>query len=150
MAHIRTQIRELMKEVLDGSLPAAGYTVYSSRKSAVNHVPGKAQIDMRFSNDQTQGVETMSDDRTHTASMYLRCHRSGPEEELDDLLDGDEVLIVDAIESGDWLDLLEAVPEVMQVNFTDDATGGDVLAGMVLRVEMEYRIERGDPETAIS
>lgn len=148
MAHMRTQIRERFKSVLDAALSSATYDVYASRKYARNHTPGKAIVDMRFLNDQTQAREVMGDARTHVGSLYIRVQRSEEESALDDALDADEVAIVDAVEAATWTDLLEEDPELLQVNFADDAQGLAVGA-IVMRYDVEYRIEKTDPETRI-
>lgn len=145
MAHVRTQIRDAIKEILTDQLPAGEYVVFASRKYARNHDSGKALVDIRFLNvNVTQ--ETMGDDRTHAASLYVRVQRSDAEETLDDALDQDEVLITAVIEQYDWSDLLEADPELVQVNFTQDADSGSALGAIILRYDVEYRIDKTNPE----
>lgn len=148
MAHVRTQIREAFKSALDDNLPS-GYVVYSSRKYARNIVDGEAIIDMRFLNDQSQGYETMDGSRTHVGSLYIRVQRSADEVDLDDALDGDEVAVVTAVENTDWSDLLEEDPELLQVNFSDNAEGDRPIGAIVIRYDVEYRINKSDPETVI-
>ena len=149
MTHVRTQMREAFKLALDTHLPQNQYRVFASRKSAINHKPGKALIDMRFQNDQTRNEETMNDSRVHIASLYVRVQRSANENEIDDLLDVDEVRIISAVVQTDWSDLLEEEPELVQVNFTDDSSGGNILGGIVLRFDLEYRINKNNPEQVI-
>lgn len=149
MAHIRTQIRQRFKAVLDAALPLADYAVFSSRHYAKNHDPTKALVDMRFLNDQTSEIETMSDDRVHVASLYVRVQRSEDEADLDDALDADEVAVVTAIMSATWDDLLEDEPELLQANFADDAQGR-ALGAIVLRFDVEYRIDKTDPQTRVT
>ena len=155
MTHVRSQIRRTFKVMLDEGLPPDMYTVYASRKSAINHDPSRALIDMRFNNDQTRAEETMDHPdardgaRIHIASLYIRIQRSAAEEEIDDLLDTDEVNVIAAIEGYDWRELLEEEPELIQVNFVDDGSAGNILGGLVLRFDLEYRINRSDPETII-
>ena len=149
MTHVRTQIRAAFKEALDENLPEGEYRVFASRKSAINHKSQLALVDMRFLNDQTRNEETMNDSRIHVPSLYIRVQRSAREEDIDDILDQDELNVIDAIAATDWSDLLEEHPEIMQVNFTDDPSGGNILAGIVLRFDLEYRINRDDPETII-
>ena len=144
MAHVRTQIRDTMASVLTAALPAT-YRVYASRKYPQN-LGAKALIDMRFLNENIEGT-TMGDERTRTASLYIRCHRGAAETELDNLLDADEVAISDAIMDHDWSALLEEQPELVQVNFTDDASGGTVIGAIVLRFDLEYRVSQFDLET---
>jgi len=148
MAHIRTQIRQRFKTVLEASL-GAGYEVYASRKSTWNHTAGTALVDMRILNDQTQAREVMGDARARTASLYIRVQRSAPEDELDDALDADDLAITLVVEGEDWSDLLEEDPELMQVNTADDAEGGRTIGAIVLRYDLEYRIDKSDPETRI-
>lgn len=144
MAHVRTQIRDAMALVLTTAL-GTGYRVYASRKYPQN-LGAKALVDMRFLNENIEEV-TMGDDRTRTASLYIRCHRGASEETIDNLLDADEVAISDAILSYDWSALLEEDPELVQVNFSDDAGGGVPIGALVLRFDLEYRVSRLDLET---
>lgn len=148
MAHVRTQIRERFKAVLDAALPSS-YVVFASRKYAWNTKPGQTLVDMRFLNDQTRDREVMGDERIHVASLYIRVQRALDESEIDDALDEDEIAIVDAVEAEDWSDLLEEDPELLQVNFADDAEGGRAIGAIVLRYDVEYRIDKADPETRI-
>lgn len=155
MAHARTQLRQATKSALDDGLSGDNYRIFASRKSAINHDPSKALVDMRFSNDQTRAEEVMNyagtgdGARIHVASLYIRVQRSAHEEQLDDILDQDEVNIVRAMEEYDWDDLLEEEPELIQVNFIDDGSTGNIMGGLVLRFDLEYRINRSDPETII-
>jgi len=149
MAHVRTQIRNRFKTVLDGALPAS-YSVFASRKYAWNTKTGQTIVDMRFLNDQTRERETMGDERIHVASLYIRVQRALEESQLDTALDDDEIAIVAAIEAENWLDLLEEDPELLQVNFADDAEGGRAIGAIVLRYDVEYRIDKSDPETRIA
>jgi hypothetical protein len=105
---------------------------------------------MRFLNDQTRERETMGDERIHVASLYIRVQRALEESQLDDALDEDEIAMVAAIEGENWLDLLEEDPELLQVNFADDAEGGRAIGAIVLRYDVEYRIDKSDPETRIA
>lgn len=148
MAHIRTQIRTRFATILTAAL-GAGYDVFSSRKYAVNVTPGRALVDMRFLNDQTQEREVMSDARVHVASLYIRVQRPAQETDMDDTLDADELAVVSAIEAEDFTDLLEEDPELLQVNFSDSAEGGQIVGAIVIRYDVEYRIDKTDPETRI-
>lgn len=148
MPHIRTQIRDAFKTALEAALPAT-YRVFASRKYTRNIEPGIAIVDMRFLNDQTREREVMSDARIHVASLYIRVQRAADETLIDDLLDADEVAIVAAVEGESWLTLLEEDPELTQVNFSDDASGGQAISAIVLRYDLEYRIDKTDPETRI-
>lgn len=155
MAHVRTQIRYAFKDALDAALPPLKYRVFASRKSAINHQSAKALVDMRFLNDQTRQEETMVTGsgqyaRIHVASFYVRIQRSAAEIDIDNLLDEDELLVVQAIEGFDWSALLEEEPELVQVNFPDDGSTESIIGGIVLRYDLEYRINKDDPETVIS
>lgn len=153
MTHMRTQIRAAFKQALEAEFSALTHTVFASRKYKINHDYDRVFIDMAFENDQTQSRETMETDglneRIHVASLYIRVQMSATEEDLDDALDAEEVRIVSAIGSHDWSGILEEDPELLQVNFTEDAAGGRVIGGLVLRFDVEYRIDKYDPETAI-
>lgn len=144
MAHVRSQIRDTMAAVLTAAL-GVGYRVYASRKYPQN-LGTKALIDMRFLNENVEQT-TMGDERTRTASLYVRCHRGATEATIDNLLDADEVAISDAVMSYDWSALLEEEPELMQVNFSDDAGGGTPIGAIVLRFDLEYRVSKYDLET---
>lgn len=153
MAHVRTQLRQEFKEVLEGVLPAAQYRIFASRKAPINHKATHATVDMRFLNDQTRQAETMDQQgdeaRIHVPSLYIRVQRSATEETLDDLLDADEVIIVKAIAEHDWGYILEEEPELVQTNFSDDGSTGRILGAIVLRYDLEYRINKHDPEQTI-
>jgi len=149
MAHVRAQIRERFKTVLDAAL-GAGYDIYASRKYSHNIKTGTALVDMRFLNDQTSDVEAqLSGVREHTGSLYIRVQRPAMESDLDDLLDADETSIVEAVEAENFRDLLTEDPELMQVNFSDDASGAQAVGAIVLRFDVEYRIEKDNPETVV-
>lgn len=149
MAHARTQIRARFKSVLEAALPSS-YRVFSSRKYARNYDPDQVIVDMQISNDQTSAREVMGDERTHVASLYIRLQRGVADETLlDDALDADEVRVVAAIEAASWRDILEEDPELLQVNFTENADTGVAIGGLVMRYDVEYRIDKTDPETFI-
>ena len=145
MSHIRTTIRAAMKAVLEDALPSADYDIFASRKFKVNSTL-RALIDMRFSSENISNV-TMGTVRTHDASLYIRCQRKADEASLDDLLDADEIAINTAIMSQDWNPLLMEQPELVQVNFTEDATTGNAIASIVLRYDLQYRATNDDLET---
>lgn len=149
MPHARSQIRGRFASVLTAALPS-GYAVFSSRKYPRNYVEGEAVVDITIQNDQTQLREVMGDQRVHIASVYVRVQRgTGDETTLDDALDADEVRIVAAVEAASWSDLLEEDPELLQVNFSESADGGVAIGGLVMRFDVEYRIDKSDPETII-
>jgi hypothetical protein len=149
MAHIRTQIRNRFKSVLEAGLPAT-WDVFENRRYARNFSTDRVRVDMTINNDQTQLVDEQNDSRIHIASLYLRVQRSARDEDMDDAQDADEVRIVDLIEAANWSDILEQDPELLQVNSADDAEGERIVATLVMRYDCEYRIEKSDPETPIA
>ena len=148
MSHIRTQIRQAFKTALEASL-TSGYDIHASRKYAYNATDGTALVDMKFLNDQTATREVMDDARVHVASLYIRVQRTGLEEDIDDALDTDELAVVSAIEDHDFSTLLEEDPELLQVNFSDSSEAGQIIGTIVIRYDVEYRIDKTDPETVI-
>ena len=148
MAHVRTQIRSAMKSALEAGL-SSSYKVFDSRKYARNIVDGEAIVDMRINDDRSGGYEVMGDERTHTASLFIRVQRSATEATIDDALDEDEVDIVAIVEATDWSSLLEQDPELIQVGFSDDSTTAQPIAAIVFQYDVEYRIDKSDPETVI-
>ncbi|MDK3075143.1 hypothetical protein QO034_18810 [Sedimentitalea sp. JM2-8] len=147
MAHVRTQIREAFKTELAANLPATGYAVFSSRKFKRNHDRAKAIVDIHINNVNIS-QQTMGDDRTHIASLYIRVQRSDAEDALDDALDNDEVLLTQIIEQRDWSSLLEEEPELVQVNFAEDSDSASAIGAIILRYDVEYRIDKTNPEIA--
>jgi hypothetical protein len=150
MSHVRIQIREAFRTALVAGLPGAGYSVHASRKFSWN-AGTKALVDMTFLNDQTRERETNNDARVHIGSLYIRVQRQAASDGLDNALDLDEVRVVHILEATDWSALLEEDPELVQVNFTDGSdSSGKPVGGIVLRYDLEYRINKGDPETIIA
>lgn len=149
MSHVRTQIRAAFADALSAALSPTDYRVFASRKFARNRSPSDpAIVDIRFLNvnvDQT----TMGSKRTHTGSLYIRVQRDALSSGLDDLLDADEVAITAAIEAEDFSLLLEEEPELVQVNFSDDASGQVAIGAIILRYDVEYRIDKANPEVAL-
>lgn len=144
MKHVRTHIRERLRDALETGLLKPGYTVFGSRKYARNHTRGEAIVDIRFLNVNVTQV-TMSGDRTHIGSLYVRIQRDAAEEKMDDMLDRDEVYVTEIIERVEWNDLLETSPELVQVNFSEDAESGTPIGAIILRYDVEYRIDKTDP-----
>lgn len=142
MTHIRTQIREGLRDTLASTL--TGYDVYSSRKYAKN-LTAKPMIDMRFLNENIES-ETMGSDRRRKASLYVRVQRQAPETEIDDLLDTDEILVNDIVMSNWWEAFLTEPPEQMQVNWSDTDQGGAIIGSIVLRYDVEYRVDQTNLE----
>lgn len=149
MPHVRTQIRNVVVSELANGL-GVDYVVFSSRHFDRNHIDGKALVDIKISNDQTMERDTMNDARVHVASLYIRVQRDGDDASLDNDLDADEVKIVNLIDAYDWSSLLEEPPELVQVNFSDDAGTEQAIGAIVMRYDMEYRINKSDPETVIT
>lgn len=149
MAHVRTQIRNALRAALVAGLPASGYEVFGSRKYARNHTRATAVVDMRFLNINVER-QTMDDARTHTASLYIRVQRDAAEDALDDALDADEVIITAVVEGADWSGLLEEDPELVQVNFSGDSEGDVALGSIILRYDVQYRINKSFPQTVIN
>lgn len=143
MSHVRKQIKDAFQSALAAGLP--GYDVFSSRKYARN-VLARPMIDMRFLNENVD-LDTMGPTRRRTSSLYIRVQRSAPEAQLDDLLDADEVAVNDVIMAVDWRSLLEETPELKQVNWSDASEGGDMIGAIVLRYDVEYRVDQDDFET---
>lgn len=153
--HARVQIRRFTKEILVASLkPSENYDIFSSRKSAVNHDPGTTLIDMQILNDQVRQDEVLCVDDgqpdIHVASLYVRIQKSGPEDDIDDLLDSEAAKVEQALLMHNWEGLLEEPPELIQTNFSSASEGGVVLASLSLRFDMEYRIYQHDPYTIIA
>lgn len=148
MSHVRTQIRERFKAVLTATLDPAKYRVFASRKFAINSDRGVATVDMTFQNVNVE-QQTMGDKRLHTASLYIRVQRGQAETSMDDSLDADEVAITQIIEAQDWSDLLEEDPELMQVNFTSDTEGSTAIGAIILRYDLEYRIDKTNPQIVV-
>lgn len=144
MTHMRTTIRHEMRDVI--AAIDADWKVYASRKYARNIDPDQVLVDITVLNENIE-QETMGDERVRDASLYVRLQRAAPEEDIDDLLDSHEVQILAAIDAHDWSSLLEEDPELVQVNFSDDADGGYVIAAIILRFDLEYRVGQFDPET---
>lgn len=149
MTHVRTQIRHRIKQALDDELPQ-NYRVFASRKYPRSVVAGQPIVDMRISNDETLDQETQGTDRDHEASLFIRVQRNGLEESIDDLLDTDEVLVVKALQTVLWGDLLEdqEVLEPNNVSFDDNAQGNEVVSSIIIEFKIIFRIDFTDPETA--
>jgi hypothetical protein len=141
VSHVRTQLRDAIKAVLDANL-GSGYVVYAGRRYAKN-VDTKALVDMQFQNENIEAL-TMGGLRQRTASLYIRCQRAAKDAVIDDLLDADEVAIGMAIQNQDWNAYLMEQPQLVQVNWVEDSTGGSVVAGIVLRYDLEYRVTTTD------
>lgn len=147
MTHVRSQIRQRFKDILEAGLPPEDYVVFASRTFARNTTPS-AVVDIRFLNVNIEH-QTMSDDRMHTASLYIRVQRTADDDQLDDLLDNDDVVITSIVENaGNWRDLLIEDPELVQVNYATNAETGQPLGAIILRYDVEYRVDKKDHETA--
>ena len=147
MAHVRTLIRQAFKDALVDALEGE-YDVFASRKYKLN-MTDRPMVDMRFvSVDIT--AQTMGDLRTHKGSLFIRVQRMATGDDMDDLLDQDEVNVTAAVNAVDWSSLLEEDPELQGVTWADDADGEVPVGMIVLRYDIEYRIDKNDPETVRS
>lgn len=143
MAHVRKQIRDAVKAILDAELPS--HRVYNKRLYSINrrHLP---VVDMRFLNENSDH-STMGGVLDREASLYIRVTHAGTEDDVDDLLDADAVVIEEALDGSTLGDLVKFTT-FKQTNFTDNAEGDKPLAEIVLRFDMYYRTAQGDVETA--
>ena len=144
MAHVRTQIRQAFKDALIDALEDE-YDVFASRKYKLN-ITDRPMVDMRFASVEIT-AQTMGDLRTHKGSLFIRVQRTATGDDIDDLLDRDEVNVTAAISGVDWSNLLEQEPELQAVSWADDADGEVPVGMIVLRYDIEYRIDKNDPET---
>lgn len=137
MAHVRTQIREAVKAILDVEM--ATHKVFKGRRFNLNSSELPI-IDMRFLNENSNS-NTMGNVLDRDASLYVRVTRSGTEDEVDALLDDDAVVIEEAMDAADNDDLggLVKFITLKQTNFTDNADGDKTLAEIVLRFDIGYR-----------
>jgi len=143
MAHVRTQIRNAVKTILDTALP--DHTVFKGRRYSINATELPV-VDMRYLNENSD-YGTMGNVLDREASLYIRVTRSASEGNIDDLLDADAVLIEEALE-GNTLGGLAKYSSLKQTNFTDNAEGDKPLAELVLRYDVGYRTANNDVETA--
>ena len=143
MSHVRTQIRNAVKVVLDAALPT--HTVYEGRRYAVN-ASELPVVDMRYLNENSD-YGTMGNVLDREASLYIRVTQSASEATIDDLLDDDAVVIEEAL-SGNTLGGLAKFTALKQTNFTDNAEGDKTLAEVVLRFDIGYRTADDNVATA--
>lgn len=143
MAHVRTQIRNAVKAILDTALP--DHTVFEGRRYSINATELPV-VDMRYLNENSD-YGTMGNVLDREASLYIRVTRSAAESSIDDLLDADAVLVEEALE-GNTLGGLAKYSSLKQTNFTDNAEGDKPLAELVLRYDIGYRTANDDVETA--
>lgn len=143
MAHVRTEIRNAVKAILDAELP--DHTVFEGRRYSIN-ASELPTVDMRYLNENSD-YETMGNVLDREASLYIRVTRSASESDIDDLLDADAVLIEEALE-GNTLGGLAKYSSLKQTNFTDNAEGDKPLAELVLRYDVGYRTANDDVQTA--
>lgn len=147
MAHVRTLIRQAFKDALADALEDE-YDVFASRKYKLN-MTDRPMVDMRFASVDIT-AQTMGDLRTHKGSLFIRVQRMATGDDMDDLLDQDEVNVTAAVNAVDWSSLLEEDPELQGVTWADDADGEVPVGMIVLRYDIEYRIDKNDPETVRS
>tara|TARA_Y100000310_G_scaffold115431_3_gene113977 strand:- start:200 stop:640 length:441 start_codon:yes stop_codon:yes gene_type:complete len=144
MSHVRQQIREAFKSVLDTALP--NHTVFSARRYAIN-AASLPTVDMKFLNENSE-FTTMSDRQDRTASLYIRATHQASDDDIDDVLDDVAVLIEEAIAAEGRFNGLLIDIGLMQTNFTDSADGDKALAEVVLRYDVVYRTFVTDVENA--
>ena len=146
MAHVRTQIRQAVKAVLEAAMP--GHNVFASRKRKINAAE-LPMIDMRFLNENSEFQNMGSDVQMRTASLYIRNIRAGDGDLLDDLLDDDAVLIEHAMEAAERLGGLLVDVALVQTNFSDsEEDTAKTIADVVLRYDVMYRVSAGSVEIA--
>lgn len=143
MAHVRQQIRDAFKAVIEPALP--NHTVYSSRRYTINAASLPA-LDMKFLNENSEYI-TMDGRQERTASLYLRVTHQASDADLDDDLDDVAVLIEHAVADAGNFDGLLIDVALMQTNFTDSADGDKPLAELVLRYDVIYHVLATDVET---
>lgn len=143
MTHVRTQLRNAVKTVLDGALP--DHKVFEGRRYAIN-ASELPVVDMRYLNENSD-YGTMGNVLDREASLYIRVTRAASEADIDDLLDADAVAIEEVL-SGNTLGELAKFTALKQTNFTDNAEGDKPLAELVLRFDIGYRTTTNDVETA--
>lgn len=143
MTHVRTQLRNAVKVVLDGALP--NHKVFEGRRYAIN-ASELPVVDMRYLNENSD-YGTMGNVLDREASLYIRVTRAASEADIDDLLDADAVAIEEVL-SGNTLGDLAKFTALKQTNFTDNAEGDKPLAELVLRFDIGYRTATNDVETA--
>lgn len=147
MTHVRTTIRQRFISVLEQGLSPMTYDVLGARTSKRNRKQGgpDALVDVRFI-DITVEQTTMGDERMNTGTLLIRVQREAPEENLDDLLDEDEVRVMALINAFNWLTLLEQDPELVQITFARDGESESTIGVLILRLTVEYRIDKNNPE----
>lgn len=143
MAHVRTQIRNAVKAILDVAMP--DHRVFEGRRYSIN-ASQLPVVDMRFGNENSD-YGTMGNVLDREASLYIRVTRAAAEDEIDDLIDDDAVVIEEAL-SGSKLGGIVKYTALKQTNFTDNAEGDKPLAELVLRFDIGYRTAHDDVETA--
>lgn len=144
MSHVRQQIREAFRAVLDVALP--DHTVYSARRYSLNakHLPA---VDMKFLNENAEFI-TMGDRQDRTASLYIRVTHQASDADIDNVLDSVAITTEHAIAQAGRMGGLLIDIGLMQTNFTDSADGDKPLAELVLRYDVVYRVSVTDVETA--
>ena len=143
VAHLRTQIRDQMRDLIAIQIPGA--TVTSGHYHARNIDDSDLLIDI-FAVNETVDLEQMSLGlRFHTTTFAVRAQRLA-DVGVDDLLDDDELLIRAALFSGDWSLLLIEDPEIAEVQFSRATNNEAVAVGaLALRVTVTYRADKADP-----
>lgn len=144
MTHVRTQIRDTVRTLLETVLPA--YNVHSNRRFAVN-LSELPMIDMQILNENISR-EAMGDGQIRVASLYLRVTEVGSDSSMDDMLDEVSVTIEHAIAGSVELENLAFNVELMQTNFTEGTVGDNSTGEVILRYDVTYRVDAYDVEQA--
>lgn len=144
MTHVRTTIREQVRNLIAAAIPTAD--VYASRRYAKN-LTSRPLIDVKCLNENVER-EVMGSTRRHVVSLYVRVQRGVSETTMDALLDADEIAVNAAIMAYNWSALLDEMPELKQVNWSDSDEGGELVGSVIMRYDMEYRTSQYDFETA--
>ena len=146
MTHVRTIIRQRFISVLTDALPAAAYEVLGAREGKRNRTTTESLVDVRFG-DIAVSADTMGKNRDHIAQLMIRVQTEGTEETLDDLLDENEVQVCRAVYNIDWSQLLSDEPELQQISFLRDAETETAIGVIIMQFQIEYRIDKRNPET---
>lgn len=150
MQHVRTLIRQRFREALVSRLPEETHRIFSGRISMVNHDETRTLVDIIFDEDNTLPREVMGPERVHVATFLIRIQLSAPDEQIDEAMDYQETLVVSAIECADFSDMLEEHPELTQASFFSDASSSLTMGLLVLRYNVEYRIDKREPTRFIA
>lgn len=145
MAHVRTQIRGLVRDLIAAAMP--GSTVISGRVHVINLGPGDSVIDI-FAADEPAEEEVMGGISTRRPQFVIRVQRPAVDG-VDDVFDQDEVLITEAIFSADWSEVADDRPMISRVQWAHGANESAGVSGLAITVNFDYRVSNTDLETLI-